>query len=93
MKQVFLLLALALTLGGTTTLAQEKTAPPTAGVLLASVSLTDASVVQNNRDVSISFTLTNRYGVQPGVKYAILLARETKDAQSIEDIFVEIFKK
>lgn len=56
--------------------------------LLADVSLTGASLVQEGRSANVSFTLTNNTGVQPGVKYAVILARENEAVQTIEDVFV-----
>ncbi len=89
MKYVLLcVLTLQLVMGGVA-FAQTDDTKTSDKALLAGVSLTDASLVQDGRSVTVTFTLTNQTGVQPGVKYAIILARETETLQTMEDIQVQ----
>ncbi|MES2930865.1 MAG: hypothetical protein V4665_03735 [Patescibacteria group bacterium] len=53
---------------------------------IATVNIQDAQIVsQNGNDLTVSFTLSNREGMQTGVKYGIQLVSETKAQRSIVD--------
>src|SRR3989344_3307574 len=54
-------------------------------IVLATVNLQNATSTQEGHTFTISFDLTNRVGVQPGVKYSVVLIKETAVGQTIVD--------
>ena len=56
--------------------------------VLATVNIYNATSTQENNKITISFDITNRVGVQPGVKYAVMLVSEKDNKQTIIDEYV-----
>jgi hypothetical protein len=54
-------------------------------VVLATVNIYNATSTQKGNEVTVSFDITNRTGVQPGVKYSIVLIKETSTGQIVVD--------
>ncbi|MDO8565580.1 MAG: hypothetical protein Q7S04_00125 [Candidatus Moranbacteria bacterium] len=54
-------------------------------VLLATVNIYNATFIQTGNNFSLSFDLTNKVGVQPGIKYSAVLIKETKEGQVVVD--------
>lgn len=66
--------------GATTATPQQST------TVLATVNIQDAKIVSKDGNAfHISFNLSNRVGIQAGVKYGVQLVSGTKDAQIIAD--------
>lgn len=65
--------------------AQQTSTTSSKVVTLATVNIYNATTTQNGNDFTISFDLTNRVGVQPGVKYSVNLVQDTKNGQVMVD--------
>jgi hypothetical protein len=77
-----LVLICSLVLGSGTTLAQTKTP----AIPVATVNIQDAKIVSQKEHVfDISFLLTNREGMQSGVKYGVKLVSNTSNGQALVD--------
>ena len=50
--------------------------------VVATVNLTDATVVQDGNKFNITFTVSNRVGTQPGIKYGVMLVQNTAVVKS-----------
>ncbi len=77
------------------TFAQSGTTPPTTSETkpkqverVATVNLTDAKVVQDGNKFNITFTISNRVGTQPGIKYGVMLVEKTVSGQVTADQYV-----
>ena len=69
-----------------------QTATPPAPVLVATVNINNARITaQTGNTVDISFDLTNREGVQPGVQYGVFLTQTGANGQVVVDekVYVE----
>lgn len=69
-------------------IAQAATTPPSAevGVILATVNIQDAKIVsQSGNTFKLSFNISNREGIQIGVKYGVQLVSETSTSQVAVD--------
>src|SRR5690242_13047478 len=59
---------------------------PNQGTVVASVSISNVKIVsQNKRDFVLSFDLSNKIGIQPGVKYAVRLIKTSPINEVIAD--------
>jgi hypothetical protein len=54
-------------------------------VVLATVNIYNVTSAQQGDTVTVSFDITNRVGVQPGVKYGLSLVKETPTGQVVVD--------
>lgn len=54
-------------------------------IALATVHIYNAAFTQNENTFSLSFDLTNERGIQPGVKYSVVLVQKTATGQVIVD--------
>ena len=64
------------------------TSTPTKAITLATVNIYNATSTQKDNTLTISFDITNRVGVQPGVKYGIVLTKDNKGSQTVIDEYV-----
>ncbi len=60
---------------------------PTEAITVATVNIQNAKILtEDNDNIQISFDLTNRTGVQPQIKYGVMLVLQNKDgSQIVED--------
>lgn len=58
--------------------------PPTEAILLATVNIESPKIISQERDIiKISFNLSNREGLQTGVKYGVKLLKEVKNGDKV----------
>jgi hypothetical protein len=84
------LLVLFLTTSGSAAMAAQTTTPPantkTPGIVLATVNIENAKIIsQDNHNFHISFNITNKNGIQTGVKYGIKLVTKNTKGQFLAD--------
>lgn len=54
-------------------------------IVVATVNIYNATSTQKVNEITVSFDITNRIGIQPGVKYSLVLVKETKEGQTVMD--------
>ena len=88
MRYVLLSTIALLMLGALSVEAQEGSTASSEASLLASVGVSDVSLTSANRELTVSFSLSNGESVQTNVQYGILLVQGTGDAAVVVDEYV-----
>ncbi len=83
------LVFVAVLFGGALQSFAQTAATPQGGIVLATINVQDIKILSQKGNVfDISFNITNRNGVQFGVKYGVQLISSTKAGQTVVDEYV-----
>lgn len=75
-------------LQGTTTSSYITGAPRKSSDPVATVNIYNATSTQKGNEITVSFDITNRVGIQPGVKYGLFLIQETSKGRVQVDEYI-----